>query len=193
MEFDRREQQGWKAEITTGTNEKQLVQVTALEPSVLSVVFDVSTGTVDDAGTITVETRVNEALRRRSFNSRDQGISMNVPAGLTRVYCSLFIKPYVVWVTVARGIVTTEHITFMGQIPPGGTNVQRTPQFARSVRVVCLVGGIDVAVPGGGVSMVNVPGTQPQSVEIAALGSLTINNSSAVTNASFAAIWEVTA
>ena len=185
-----RTRQGWRASITASINdERQLVEVHAREASVLSVSFDLRAGVnVDDGGRIIVETRIGEAVRRRSLWARNQGFALNVPAGVTRVFCQGFTKPYTSFIQMAPGITTTERVGKVIVIPAAGANIQVSPELARLVKVTALVGPIEVVVPLGAVPLV-----APQSIEIPAYAETTVNNTDVVNVATAAIEWEVTA
>lgn len=190
-----RTRQGWRASITSSTTDrKQLCEIHAQEASVLTVSFDVSAGAnVDDGGIIIAETRIGEALRTRSFFARRQGFALNVPAGITRVFCQGFTKPYTAFVQMAPGITTTERLGNIVTIPIGGTNVQATPSYARLVKVTVLQGSIAVTVPGGVVTLIIPPGSEPQSVEMPAYQDTAVSETTGINAATFAIEWEVTA
>lgn len=190
-----RTRQGWRAQITASTTDrKQLCEVHAREASVLTVSFDVAAGAnVDDGGFIIAETRIGEAVRTRSFLARAQGFAFNVPAGITRVFCQGFTKPYTAFVQVAPGLVTTERVGKIIPLPIGGTNIQLSPAYARTVKVTVLQGTISVLVPLGTVPLVVPPGGEPQSVEFPAYMDTSVSETSGVNAATFAIEWEVTA
>ena len=185
-----RTRQGWRASITASANErKQLCEVHAREASVLTVSFELAAGqNVDDGGIIIAQTRIDEATRERTFLSKGQGFAFNIPAGVTRVFCNGFTKPYTAFVQIAPGIVTTEHVGRVFTIPIGGTNNSPTPAYARTVKVTCLTGAISITVPLGVIAL-----APTQSAEIPAYQDLTINETSGINAATVAVVWEVTA
>lgn len=160
----------------------------------LTVSFDVAAGAfVDDGGTIIAETRIGEAVRTRSFLARGQGFAFNIPAGITRVFCQGFTKPYTAYVQVAPGLVTTERVGKIIPLPIGATNIQLSPAYARLVKVTVLQGTIAVLIPLGTVALVVPPGGVPQSVEVPAYRDTSVSETSGVNAATFAIEWEVTA
>lgn len=186
-----RTKQGWRASIVASTSDpRQLCEVHAEAASTLSIKFDVPGGSsIDDAGQIVVETRVDEAVRTRTFPARRQGFALNVPAGVTRAFCVGFSKPYNVFIQLVPGLVTTEHLGITSTVVAAGTITQVTPEFARTVRVTCLRGTVAINVPGG-VYTLAAPG---DSIEMPAYADTTVAEASGINAATVAFSYEVTA
>lgn len=190
-----RTRQGWRASITPSTEDrKQVAEVHAKEASVVTVAFDGSGGAdIDDAGFIIAETRIEEAVRTRVFSARRQGFAFNVPAGVTRLFCQGFAKPYTAFVQMAPGMTTTERVGASYRISAYSVNAYETPAFARLVTVVCMSQTVFVAGPGGTeVELTCPPGAPfvPQSFTMAAYGSISIRD--AGFGSAFSLYWEVT-
>lgn len=193
-----RTQQGWRAAIVVSTDQRQVAEVHAREASVVSVSFDQQGGpNLEDAGYIIAETRIGEAVRKRTFVSRRQGFAFNVPAGVTRLFCRGFKKPYVAFVQMAPGITTTEHVSQAFDLAPFASVAVEAPEFARTVRVIAQRNHItaNVSYGGGAVSDLQTPvgaPASPMEATLAAYGSITVTESGGI-GATAILIWEVTA
>lgn len=188
-----REKQGWRGQILASTvgDRKQLCEVHAIAPSVLTVDFDI-TGTplIDDAGTITVETRVDEASRVQTFASRVQGVALPVPAGITRVFCDGFQKPFAVGIQLAPGVAVTQHTQHnLFHLAALGTRVEASPRYARTLQVTCLSGAITVT--ANGVTWAQAAAGPTRFALVPAYGSFTVTDTAGGSDVSM--VWEVTA
>lgn len=195
---EKRREQGWRVTIPTAApgTRSELIQAHLREPSVVSVVFNVqSTGDVDGAGFITCETRIQEAVRSRTFSARTQGFAFNTPAGVTRVFASSFAKQYSAWIQVAPGFTSTEHLGETVQLQAFETRTIATPAFARALKITAALGLINVNLGSNQAVIQCQPGSnlQPQWIDIPADGSVTISTNGAAFGAIAALIWEVTA
>ena len=193
-QFRLQKQQGWRGKIpATKSDTLQLTEMEAAKPSVISVSCLVGAGVViDDQGTLTVQTRVQEALRTRVFRLRNQGFAANVPAGITRVFVDgAFFSEVNVYVLLSEGVVTTESMGNSFEILAGLTNSQVTPAYARTVTVKVLTGSVRVLVKGGGFVTLTVGGVE--EVTIAAYATTEITEATGVNAASVSVVWEVTA
>jgi hypothetical protein len=191
-----RRTQGWSVVMPASPGESQLVLAETMEPSVVSMRFDNPPGggpsPLDDAGTIVVETRVGEAVRRRTLAIRAVGIAVNVPAGVQRVLCASLAKSYTAWVQVSPGITTTENLGQLVSIAAGGNPIVPAPEFARSVVVTAVVGVVDVVAPFGVIALDPVTLGGVRSVELPAYGSVQLQNPM-LTGASVSLVWSITA
>lgn len=195
-----RRQQGWRASIPVGAVRKQLVEVHAEEASVLSISFDTSQGAqLDDAGFIDAETRVDEAVRSRTFATRRQGMACNVPAGITRVFCRGFAKPYTAYISLARGFAVSERLAQELDAPPFAVLSVEAPEFARTVSVAVQYGHaqFQTSYGGGGYSdiqtplgLILTPGLTPATPTLPAYGSIQIREIGG-TGAAVTLIWEI--
>ena len=146
-----RRAQGWKQSIPANVR-KQLAEVHATEPSVVSVVIlptpGNAPGTVDDAGHIELETRIGEAVRTRVFATRWAGMALNVPSGITRVFAAAdFQKSLECYVQQAPGFTTLEHQVEQVYLAGAAVVTLTPPPFARSVEIYAATIDVRVQLP----------------------------------------------
>lgn len=192
-----RRRQGWRVAIPTSATgvRVQLIEVHADEPSVCTITYDkAGTPLIDDAGIVTVQTRVDEATRERSFPSRWQGHALSVPAGVTRVFVEGFQKSFAVNVQVAPGVAVYEHTPgLIGYAPAGTGQSYEAPSYARAVRVTALASSILVFTGPLPFSWVQNAGTPSESVIVPAYGSIRVQDNGGGGGSTYSLQWEVTA
>lgn len=192
-----RRSQGWRGQITPSAAGQriQLVEVHAEAPSVLTISYDITgSPNIDDAGTLTIQTRVDEATRERRFTARIQGHAMPVPQGVTRVWCEGFAKGFGVQIQLARGVAVTERTPgIVDLLPAGNSTVYAAPAYARQCLVTCLAGQVDVTSgPGGGWTWRQTAATPSNALWIPAYGSVTVTDMFGANGSVIGLSWEVT-
>lgn len=181
-----RRQQGWRVDVPAIPGARfELALCTLTEASVVSVRFEGAN--VDGGGFIEVATTVQEAIRLRTLEARQQGFALSTPAGVTRVTAVGFSKPFRAIVQVAEGVAITEHVGRILPLGPGTSFVAPAPELARVARVTCLHGAVSVTVPLGVVAL-----AAGQSIELAAYAAVAVTESTGINAAAASIVWEVT-
>ena len=195
-----RRAQGWRQTIPPLVR-KQLVEVHAQEASVCSITVLPTPGnapsTVDDAGTLTIETRIGEALRTRSFRSRWAGQAFNVPSGITRIWCEAdFQKTLETYVQMAPGFSSLEHQVEQVFLAGAAVITLTPPPFSRSVTIYAATIDVRVQLPFASDAYLYTPSGNPggraSTGTFPALASVSVANNT-LGGGFIVASWEVQA
>lgn len=196
--ISRRRSQGWSVIVQPTAGERvQLADVSADVPSTVSISAQPGHGKsphlCDGAFVVRVETRIDEAVRVRTFESRAAGISTSIPAGRTYVYAEAITGADVrVYVLVSPGIALVEHVAQWVTLNQLEAVALPVVPFARTVTIQATTEKLFVNLPTGQCGIENTSSAVGfNSMTLPAYAFTSIQNGSSLNATTALITWEI--